>query len=395
MGTSSSYKLAGLIALVVIGYFLIRGLLNAAGGGGDLAAGPGAGNVDNANGAEVFSVVVAPSTPQTWQQTVLVRGRTEAIRKVVVRAETTGVVTKTPTDIGSQVKAGDVLCRLQVDARQAQLNQAKAAIDKARIDFNAAKELRNEGFGSDTALATAKAALDLALANQRTAELALAQTLIRAPFDGVFDARDAEAGDLLRSGDACGTVIQQSPYLVVGAVSELDVSKISVGDTGIARLATGETIEGKVRFVARAADTATRTFDVELEIPNVDNQLRDGVTAEFNIQARRREAYLVKRSALILNDAGAIGLRTVNADNVVTFVPVSLLGDSAQGVWVSGPEGAINVITRGQEYVIAGQKVQIADLQSNQQAALYSIPRYKMIFADATLVGSNSSDQTY
>jgi multidrug efflux system membrane fusion protein len=158
-------------------------------------------------------------------------------------------------------------------------------------------------------------------------------------------------------GDPCATVIQRSPFLVTGAVSERDVSKLSKGDRGVARLATGETIEGTVRLVASAADPATRTFNVELEIPNEDGALRDGVTAEFKVFAEERNAHRVPRSALVLNDAGDIGVRTVSSDNVVGFAAVRLIGETASGVWVSGLEGNVTVIVRGQEYVSAGQTV--------------------------------------
>ena len=267
------------------------------------------------------------------------------------------------------------LCRIQVDARQAQVDQARAAIAKAKIDYNAARELNSEGFSSDTALATAKAALDLASANLKQAQTSLDQSVIRAPFEGTFDERMAEAGDFLGVGEPCGVVIQQSPYLVVGAISEREVGKVAVGDRGVARLVTGETIEGKVRFVARAADAATRTFDIELEIPNEGGTLRDGVTAEFTIDAIRQQAYLLKRSALVLNDAGEIGIRTVDDDGLVSFQPVTLLGDTARGMWVSGLTGTVNAITRGQEFVIAGQKVQVTfDDGSGDLAAIGDLP---------------------
>ncbi|MEL6111660.1 MAG: efflux RND transporter periplasmic adaptor subunit [Pseudomonadota bacterium] len=352
MGNGSSYKLAALIAGAVILYFVVRTVL-----GGVFGSTEQAETEDAAT--PVFTVKVTQVEPQSWQENLAVRGRTKAIRKVTVRAETSGLVAATPTKIGAQVKEGDILCRLQVDARQAQRDQARAALSKAKIDYNAARTLKDEGFSSDTAVASAKAAFDLATANLKQAQTGLEQSVIRAPFDGVFDERLVEAGDLLRPGDPCGIVIQQTPYLVVGAISERNVGKISLGDRGVARLATGETVEGTVRYVAQAADPATRTFDLELEIPNTDGKLRDGVTAQFSITASRRSAHVIKRAALVLNDEGAIGVRTVE-DGVVVFKPVTPLGDNANGFWVTGLEGVIALITRGQEFVVDGQTVDVA-----------------------------------
>ena len=152
-------------------------------------------------------------------------------------------------------------------------------------------------------------------------------------------------------------MIQQSPFLIVGAVAERDVAKIKVGDKGIARLVTGEEVEGVLRFVATSADEATRTFDVELEVPNTEGTLRDGVTAEFEVFASSEDAYLMPRSALTLDDAGKIGVRTVDGKNIVGFAPIRIVGESDNGVWVAGPTGTFDVITRGQDFVRAGQEV--------------------------------------
>ena len=267
----------------------------------------------------------------------------------------------TPASQGALVSKGDVLCRLKVDARQAALNEARASLAKAKLDYDAAVKLAAEGFRSDTSVAGAKATLDLAKASIEQASINLAKTKITAPFDGMFDKRMVEAGDLMNIGDPCGAVVQQNPFLITGAVSEKDVAKIALGDKGSARLVTGETIEGEVSFVAVAADPLTRTFDVELEVPNEDGALRDGVTAEFTVFAARRDAHLAPHAALTLDNNGSIGVKTVSADNHVSFTPVSLLGETAEGVWLSGLDGDVALITRGQDFVTDGQEVTVSD----------------------------------
>lgn len=348
---SQSVKLAGIIALAVIFYFLVRGLFG--GGPADTAS------ADATHSA--FTVLAETIAPVDWRDEIIIRGRTEAEKKVVVRAETSGVVTATPAELGAIVQAGDTLCKIDVDARQAQLAEARAALAKAQLDYEAAVKLNQEGFRAETGVAAAKAARDQAAAQAERARLELSKTDIKAPFDGVFDHRNVETGDFLNVGQACGTVIQPSPFLVVGAVSERDVGKIHKGDKGAARLATGEMIDGVVRFVASAADPATRTFKVELEVPNEDGKLRDGVTADFTVFAQSRQAYRIPRSALVLNDEGAVGVRTLSADNEVRFEEIALLGEEAEGVFVTGLTGEPRVITRGQEFVSAGQIVNVAD----------------------------------
>ena len=331
-----------MIALIV--YFVVRGLDN--------------GQTTQTTASEVgFSVIASPSTPREWRDVITVRGEAQAIRKVIAKAETSGVVAKTPVDPGSFVKTGDLLCELSVDARIAQLNEAKAALKKAQLDFDAAKALSEEGFQSATGVAGAQAALDLSRASVERASIEYSKTKIKAPFDGVFDDRDVEVGDFIRVGDPCGTLIQQDPFLITGAVSERVVARISKGDRGIATLATGEIIEGVVRFVGTAADPETRTFRVELQADNADRVLRDGVTAEFDIFASNRTAHIVPRSAIVLDEDGVLGVKTLDPSNMVIFNPVTLLEDGDDGVWIDGLSDVVNIIIRGQNYVRAGETV--------------------------------------
>lgn len=350
MNISQSVKLAGIIVAVVVLYFMVRGLFAS-----DVVTQEAAGE------PERFTVIAQTITPREWRDVIVVRGRSEAEKKVIVRAETAGAVTQTPTALGSAVNAGDVLCRLGVDARQAQLAEARAALARTQLDFDAAVRLNQEGFRSETGVAAARAARDQSAAQVERARLELGKTEIVAPFNGVFDNRNAEIGDFLSIGDPCGTVIQPTPFLITGAVSERDVSKITKDDRGIATLATGETVEGVVRFVASAADPATRTFNVELLVPNEDGALRDGVTAEFQVFAEKRDAHQTPRSSLVLNDDGEIGIRTLTDEDVVEFVRVRLIGEEESGVWIDGLAGNVRVITQGQSFVSAGQRVDVSD----------------------------------
>jgi multidrug efflux system membrane fusion protein len=309
--------------------------------------------------SELFQVVAETVKPEISREEVRIRARTEAFRKVLVRAETAGAVEATPVEPGTLVEEGAVLCKVEIDARAAGAKEARAALAKAKLDHDAAVRLAAEGFRSETAVAAARAALDLARANLEQADVALAKTSITAPWAGVFDQRLAEIGDYLNVGDPCGLLIQQTPFLVVGAVSERDVARISQGDRGVARLATGEVVEGEVRVVAKSSDDATRTFEVQLEVPNQAGALRDGVTADLTIFASERAAHLVPRSALTLDDEGRLGLRIVGADDIVDFAEVTLVGEAANGAWVEGLQGEARVITRGQDFVAKGQRVAV------------------------------------
>lgn len=346
MRLSSSVRTALAIVAVTAAYFAIRTGLR-------LLSKP----EDSPTQTAALSVVAIESRPEGKAGTLSIRGRTEADQKSIVRADASGVVATAPVALGAAVKEGDVLCRLDVESRDAVKREADAALRKAEIDHQAAVQLAAEGFRSEAGLAGVRAARDQARANADRAAIELEKTIIRAPFDGVFDARAAETGDLLKPGDPCGTVVKPSPFLVKGAVAEKDVALVKSGDRALASLATGETVEGVVRFVASAADPATRTFDVEIEIPNPDGTLRDGVTADVTVQSAVRDAHKVPRSALTLDDDGRIGVKLIDVDSRVRFHAVSIIGEEPDGVWVAGLEGQQRVIVRGQDYVKDGETV--------------------------------------
>ncbi len=285
------------------------------------------------------------------------RGRTEANRTVIVRAETAGPVAATPAREGSFVTRGTVLCRISTDARQASLDQARALLRTRQLEKEASDRLAAQGYRSQTQVLQAQANLDGATAQVRQAEVLLDQINIRAPFSGVFDRREAEVGTYLAPGGACGTMIQLDPLVIVSDVAERDVTGIRVGATATATLASGEVITGRVRLVARDADPATRTYRVEIEAPNPGGRSRSGLSAQVKITTGVGPAHLVPATALVLDSAGRQGVRYVIEGDRVAFLPVVVLEETPQGVWVSGLRGSTRIIVAGQSYVSEGQKV--------------------------------------
>jgi multidrug efflux system membrane fusion protein len=177
-----------------------------------------------------------------------------------------------------------------------------------------------------------------------------------------------DVGDYLSPGQPCALVVALDPFLVVGRVSEQDVHYIQIGNAGWAKLVTGERVEGKVRFVAKSSDAATRTFRVELEVPNPNGALRDGITAEMHIAAATVEAHKISPAILTLDERGQLGVRIVDQNKRVRFVLVKIIGDGPDGVWVTGLPKQVTIITVGQDYVSEGELVNaVPEGQPGQQ----------------------------
>lgn len=295
--------------------------------------------------------------PSERAATIIVRGRTEALHAVDVRAEVEGVVKALHFEKGDHVKAGQTLCEIKLNDRGAKLEQARASVAQMAKQHDVDVKLAADGFRSKTQVAASEAALEASRAQLQTMQIQLANTQIKAPFDGVVDDRYVEAGDYMKVGDKCALLIAPQPFLAVGQVSDQDVGKIELGSPAAATLVTGETVQGKVRYVADRADETTRTFRVEVELPNPDNKLRDGVSADIRIPVTHVKANRISPGILVLDDNGTVGVRTIS-HGMVHFVPVQIVSDGPDGMWVSGLPDQTTVITVGQEFVTEGEHVE-------------------------------------
>ena len=260
---------------------------------------------------------------------------------------------------------------------EARLAEAKARLAEAEINDNAASRLSEEGFASETRVAATTAAVEAARAQVQSAvsgvesakaaaqsaeaavaraERELGNLEIRAPFAGLLETDAAELGSLLQPGSLCATVIQLDPVRLVGFVPETMVDRVEVGALAAARLASGREVTGSVTFLSRSADPNTRTFRVDVVVPNADLSIRDGQTVEIAVQSEGETAHLLPQSALTLDDNGHLGVRLVSGD-VAGFAPVDVVRDTTRGVWVSGLGETADVIVVGQEFVTEGVPV--------------------------------------
>jgi multidrug efflux system membrane fusion protein len=342
-----SYRAAAIITLLAV-LWLGSGVFSFGGGK----------HADNAQ-AKAVDIPSVQVEQLSWHHrfaSITVRGRTEALRTVDVKAELDGVVETLHFDKGDFVKAGQVLCELKVNDRAAKVDEARAQVAEMEQKYKANLALAKDGYLAQTLLAESATALETARANERTTELDLQHTQIRAPFDGLVDNRYVNVGDLMRDGDKCAMLMAPEPFLAIGQLSEHDVSSMKAGDPASATLVTGETVQGRVRFVGQRADSSTRTFLLEVELPNPDAKLRDGVSADIHIPVRNLNATKISPGILVLDDSGVVGVRTV-VNGIVHFRPVQIVSDGPDGMWVTGvPEGTV-VITVGQEFVSEGSRV--------------------------------------
>jgi membrane fusion protein, multidrug efflux system len=309
--------------------------------------------------AQPFRVAVLPTRPESHRQRLVLSGRTEADRKVMVTARTGGVLTDLKVRRGSAVKKGDVIAVLSDEAREAQVAQARAVAAQRRRELEARSKLIASGTLPRLELGNLESALAIAEAQLAQAEAEYERGVVRAPWDGIINDVPVEVGGAAFSmqGREIAQLVSLDPMLAVVEVAERRLGGIAVGDSADVRLVTGQTASGRVRFVSKSASPATRTYRVEIEIPNADGKIPDGITAEVSIRLAPVMATRVPRSALTFSSAGELGVRTVNGTSDVVFRSVTIVEDEQAFMWVAGLGEETRVIVEGQDFVREGQRV--------------------------------------
>ena len=288
---------------------------------------------------------------------VVLRGRTESDRNVYIAAETTGIVENIYFEKGDKVKKGEIICKQSIDARKAKLDEANALMKQKELEWQASKTLVEKGYRSQTQLAASSAAYDASKALVKQMEQEFDNINIRAPFDGIFNEKLAEIGDFLSIGKPCGKVVDYNPIKITAQVSEKEILNVKIGINGSANLSTGERVEGIVTYVSNTADSATRTFRIEMEVENDNYSYKDGLTAEIFIPAKKINGHLIPPSSLTLNEEGEVGVRHIVNQNIAQFSKVEILGDEDEYVWISGLPDRVTIITVGHEFVSSGDFV--------------------------------------
>lgn len=213
-----------------------------------------------------------------------------------------GVITKITVDEGARVKKGQVL--VQLDARDARLrlDQARAALEAARvqlravqIEYDRTRSLYDQGAATKAVMDRAQAQLDAAQVGVTQAQAAVAMaekgvadTVVRAPMDGVVVAKLKSEGEMV-------TMMPPTVVLVVQDQSTLDLkfrlpeeqlAHVHAGDPVTATLTSlGVTRSATVARVNPIVDPRTRTIEVVAELDNRDGALKPGLLAEVALGA--------------------------------------------------------------------------------------------------------------
>jgi multidrug efflux system membrane fusion protein len=309
--------------------------------------------------AEPKPVAVAVTTSVATTVTQFYRAEGQALpdRDTMMRAETSGDIAEVFVQKGQDVAAGDVIARFDPTNNNANANRAAEDLLRAQREFDNAQALLERGVATADRVSDTRAALAAAQAQVVSVQQSAQALTITAPFAGRIETLDLDEGEFVSTGMEVGRLVDINPLTVAIQVPQQSLTLLTVGQPASARFITGEERQGEVTFVGTSAASETRTFLAEIEVANDDGAIPAGISAEVVIPTGQAVAHFLSPSIVSLNTEGTLGVKTVNADNVVEFFPIQIVKAQIDGIWITGLPDTVDVITVGQGYVNEGETV--------------------------------------
>lgn len=347
-GASRSTWIAAALVVVVVGWM---------GSGYVIPAEEAEENVAAETRVEPVAVAVEQSETEQVQLYFQAEGQAQPDRDTSIRAERSGDVAEVLVRKGDDVSGGAVIARLSATFAEADLARAREERDRAQREFDNATELLDRGVATVDRVSQARATLAAARSSVTEAEESIQSLEITAPFTGRIEALSLDPGEFVQAGSDVGRIVDNRPLTVAIQVPQQALGRIENGQTATVNFITGEEREGLVSFVGTAASAETRTFLVEITVPNEDRAIPAGISAEIRIPTATADAHFVQASTVSLSPEGRLGVKTVNEDNTVEFHPIQIVRAEINGIWVTGLPESPRIITIGQGFVNEGETV--------------------------------------
>ncbi|MEO9336387.1 efflux RND transporter periplasmic adaptor subunit [Mesorhizobium sp. SB112] len=318
------------------------------------------------------AVITPPRTNHA--RAIRISGQTEADKRAVLASRTGGIIAELPAKQGERIKAGELVLMLDAEEKQSIVENTKQLLKQREAEAAAADKLSKSGNLAKLTADNAQAALTTARSQFDTAQAELARNRVVAPFDGVVDRVAVELGSSVMAGAEVATILKLDPIIAKGEISERDLRYLKLGDEADVRLVDGDIVKGRLSYISRDASSSTRTFRIEVAIPNADDTIPAGMTAEITLRAQPADAVMLPRSVVTLSKNGDLGIRAVDKDSKITFHPIDLVDDTPDGLVLGGIPSDARIVVAGQDLVTEGDTVQAVEADAETLKKLAGAP---------------------
>lgn len=310
-----------------------------------------ANDTDTAAVPVVVHAIQASTRP--WSTTA--SGIVQANTSVDVAFQVPGKVVTVGPDEGQAVRAGQEIAALDPTDYRLALEQASAQADRATHDRDRNQPLLASGGIAPADMDHLESGARQSTAAADLAKKRLADTRLTSPIAGIVARRAVEVGSTIAAGQPAFTIVDLDPVRVRVGVPEADVGRISEGSPAVVRIPALDTsFAGRVSLIGVVADPTTRSYTVEISVPNPTRRLRAGMVAEATVTTAKTTSALMVPAAAVVHDAG------VNGTTLVYVVDRDAARVHSRRVTTGAAHGdsleITSGITTGDQVVVAGQQ---------------------------------------
>ncbi len=314
----------------------------------------------------VVNVEVEHIEPGSFIRSIDLPGVAMAMRDVVVSAEEAGVVRRIVRDKGGPVRRGQAIVRFDDAILRAQVQSAAAQAEYDEEVWERRKKLYEEdSIGSELSYHEAQHAAEQSQANLTGLQERLARTTIVAPISGILDDRLVEIGSAVSPGTAVARIVQTDTVRIVAGAPERFALDVPLGAAATVSLdvLADQVFEGTITYVGAVVDPDSRTFPIELTLPNPDGLIKPGMITEISVvQEEILDAIVVPQQALVVMEDGFVVFVVEGSGEQTRSVARQVDISVSQGndvVVGSGLNRGDRLVVVGQQGLTAGDRVRV------------------------------------
>ena len=316
--------------------------------------------------SRVINVEVELVEARSFTSTIRLTGVALAMRDVMVSAEEAGVVRRILLDKGGLVRAGDAILHLDDAILKAQVGAAAAQAQyDAEVWESRRKLYEEDGVGSELAYHEARNAAEQSRGTLEALQIRLARTTIRAPVRGILNDRFVEVGTMVSPGTAVARVVQADTIRIMSGVPERYAAEVAAGAGATVSfdVLPGDAFAGSITYVGEVVDPDTRTFPVELTLPNPGGLVKPGMVADVSVtQGELPDAIVAPRQALVSMEDGQVVFVVEGAggETVAAARAVEVAASQGNDVVIgSGLAPGDRLVVVGQQGLTDGDRVRV------------------------------------
>lgn len=318
--------------------------------------------------ARIVNVEVEAIVPRSFAKSVRLTGVAQAMNDVLVSAEEGGVVRAIVREKGRPISTGQAILQLDDAILRAQVATATAQAQLAEEVWQRRRKLYEEDeIGSELSYLEAKYTAEQARGSLDALEERLARTTVRAPISGILDARLVEVGVMVSPGTPVARIVHTDSIKILAGVPERYALDVAEGAAATVRFSVlpEERFETSVSYAGATVDPQSRTFGVELMLPNPGARIKPEMIADIEIvRERLDEAIVVSQQALVSMEEGFVVfvVEGTGDDALAALRQVEISVTQGNDVVVgSGLEAGDRLVVVGQQGLTAGDRVRVVD----------------------------------